>query len=440
MEQQMIEIDPTHILADDNSRFNLKPGRVESLAQSILEAGRVRVPVEVEPLATKQGKFTHRLTAGFYRHAAALKLNDEQKAGIKLPAVVITTADPLARLKTQLSENMDRENQSPMDQATAIQKLLDAGVSRIEVRRIFSRPGGKKGALQPASNAWLNIVKSFLDLPKGVQAKIHEGSIGVKAAYQLTKVSPEKRQAILDSAEADRQRELEAEAKDEEKYLQAQKKADEAKSKVEESAGKIAAAVAEVDKLSGILETKRAELAEIKKVPYLDLDEKGKSEAKEKMGAAANDVKSAEKFLKDAKNAVAKLHEEKDKAIMAADEQAQKLDGVKRPASKKDKGKGKSSGVSDADIKKAAVNAGEQKGAGYVPLSLSEIRQLLKDVCASKLPQVALAGKLFRQACDGVTTPKELLHDLGVFTGEEQGDYTSRPEPTPIKKAAPAKK
>src|SRR5207249_5746573 len=52
------------------------------------------------------------------------KLNKEQGAGLTVPAIVRPLADDTLRLKHQLTENMDRENQSPMDQAVAIDKLL----------------------------------------------------------------------------------------------------------------------------------------------------------------------------------------------------------------------------------------------------------------------------------------------------------------------------
>lgn len=432
---QLVELDPAHILANDNSRFGLKPSRVESMAQSIMDLGGIRVPVEVEALDPKVGKFTHKLKTGFYRHAAATMLNDTQKAGILVPALVRQSPDELTRLREQLAENMDRENQSPMDQAVAVKKLMDAGVSRLEIRTMFSRPNGKKGASQPASNSWLNIVLGFLDLPKAIQGKIHDGVIGVKAAYQLSKVPADKRAAIIEAAEAENAREREADEKEEKKFLEAQRKVEEAKAKVTDADSKIKDAQAEVEKTTAAVAAKQKELAEVKKLPYLEADDKGKADIKEKLGAATNDVKSAEKLNKDAKNALAKLHEDKTKAEAVAQEQAQKLEGVKP---KPKQGRGKSTGVSDTDIKKAATKA-EVPGAGNVPLGLAEIRIYLKSICADTAhPIVASIGKVLRQAYDGITTEKEMMHDLAIITGEETGELTVRPEP--VAKVKPAKK
>lgn len=431
---QLIELDPSHILANDNSRFGLKPSRVESMAQSIMDLGGIRVPVEVESLDPKVGKFTHKLKSGFYRVAAATMLNDTQKAGILVPAIVRQSPDELTRLREQLSENMDRENQSPMDQAVAVKKLMDAGVSRLEIRTMFSRPNGKKGAAVPASNSWLNIVLGFLDLPKTVQAKIHDGVIGVKAAYQLSKVPADKRAAIIEAAEAENAREREAEEKEEKKFLEAQRKVEEAKAKVTGADAKIKEAQAEVEKASAAVETKMAELAAAKKLPYLEAEGEEKKAIMEKVNAASNDVKSAQKFAKDAKNALAKLHEDKTKAEEVATEQVKKLEGVKPKAKE---GRGKSTGVSDTDIKKAAKATGVMSDAGNVPLGLAEIRIYLKSICADTAhPIVASIGKVLRQAYDGVTTEKEMMHDLAVITGEEAGELTVRPEPVAKVKSA----
>jgi len=171
-----VYLDPAKVLADDNTRFTLKPSRVQSLKDSILSQGLILEPVEVEEL-TGDKAHTHRLTSGFYRHAAALSLNAEEKMGIELPCIVRDHLEGAARTTRQLAENMERENQSPMDRAVAIKKLLDQEVPRVEIRKIFSVTGGRKGnQTSPMSNAMLNIYLNMLELPKTIQGKIHGGS------------------------------------------------------------------------------------------------------------------------------------------------------------------------------------------------------------------------------------------------------------------------
>jgi hypothetical protein len=49
-----VQLDPSKVLADDNTRFNLKATRIASLAENIIEQGGVIEPVEVEPLNPRQ--------------------------------------------------------------------------------------------------------------------------------------------------------------------------------------------------------------------------------------------------------------------------------------------------------------------------------------------------------------------------------------------------
>src|SRR6266852_77829 len=146
----LLHLDPAVILADENTRFNLKESRIQSLAESILTQGGVMEPVEVEKItpdmevAVPNGQ-KYRLTVGAYRHAAVTLLNKTQAAGLLLPAIIRPAGTPAERLRRQLAENMERENQSPMDQAIAIRKLLQVGLDKMAVRTIFAVPGGRKG-------------------------------------------------------------------------------------------------------------------------------------------------------------------------------------------------------------------------------------------------------------------------------------------------------
>src|SRR5438132_13277129 len=125
-EQTVQYYDPKDVVADDNIRFNLKSLRTEELAQSILEQGQVLQPVGVH---FPNGEKKPHLIFGFYRHAAVLALNKEG-AGLKLPAIVLSPEDVVARMKTQIAENAQREDMSPMDRAVAMKRLLDASVDR----------------------------------------------------------------------------------------------------------------------------------------------------------------------------------------------------------------------------------------------------------------------------------------------------------------------
>lgn len=420
--ETLVQLDPAVVLADDNSRFNLKKLRVDSLASNILETNGVLQPVVVEKLAKAENGHTYRLVAGFYRHAAVTKLNAEQGAGLKLPAIVREGVDDLTRLRQQVSENLERENMSPMDQAIAADRLLKAGVSRVEVRRILSRPTGKKGlAMQPISNAMLNIQLRFLELPKAIQERIHDGRVGVAAAYELGKVPPDKRQAVLDRAESDRIGQIEREEKDEERYLLAEKKLTEAQAKEKEALAKVDTAKDEIVKAGKLVAERKTALKEIQKAPgFLEMTDEEKKAVTEKMKAATADVKASEKLEKDAKNALAKLLGQASSAAEVAEEQKAKLEAARKAVkpTKATKGKGKGDAVGPDEVKRAAKAEGVEN-TGHIRLSLAEIRQCIQEVRSAKaFPKVAAIGQLFNEAIDGARWPKDLIEQLAVLTGE----------------------
>lgn len=425
MAKQVVEgltqLDPSVILADENSRFGLKRLRIESLMQSILEQGGVMQPVEVEPIeGAGKGEPQYRLTAGFYRHAAVSELNEKQNAGLTLPAIVKPLGDPTMRLKRQLAENMERENQSPMDKAIAIKKLEDAGVPRLEIRKIFSTPGGRKGlSLQPASNAFINMTLSFLDLPKAIQEKIHDGRVGVAAAYELTKVSPDKRADVLERAEADRIKAIEVEEKDEEKYLNSIKKAEEAKAKEAAAAEALKKAEADIEAAKKDAEELLKVAAEKYQAAKVAKGEE-KAKAEEAFKAAESFAKAADKKVETLTGTISKLSAQSEKAAKLAAEKLAQLANARKTAKADAANKGKQA-VGSKDVKKAA--AAEGASTQYVKLNATEMRRIIDDLALApgSFPKVREIMKAIKSCFDGVTTDRQLYSQLATLTGEKKG-------------------
>jgi ParB family chromosome partitioning protein len=409
-------LDPGVILADDNTRYGLKQSRIESLAKSIVERGGVLEPVEVELLQPASNGHQYRLTTGFYRHAAVTNLNTTQAAGLTIPAIVRPMPTAQERLRRQLAENMERENQSPMDTAVAIRRLMDSGLSRMEIREIFSRPGGRKGnKLQPASNSFLNIHLNMLDLPKGIQTKIHEGLVGTAAAIELTKVPAEKRSAVLEAAENARQRDLEREERDEEKLLAQEKKVTEERKKRDELATEAQkatelaattlatfnAAVATTSQLHTASIGKHPDAASKKAARKAFVDSE-----KQRLVAEADNVAAQEK----AEAAQKKLTEYDTRVATKA--AALKAAKATAPTGATKKG----DAVGPQDVKKAAKEAGATTTA--VPLNKAEI---IKLVTALALPGgsanvISIAKVLIRAFAGELTedqTNKELIRIVG---------------------------
>lgn len=412
--EQVLQLDPAKVLADDNSRWGDRPKQttVDGLMESILEQGGVLQNVEVSELPKghpgRKDGYTHRLNFGFNRHEAVSRLNKEQNAGLSLPAVVRELADGADRVRRQITENHERETMSPMDKAVAIKRLLDASVPKPEIRRIFRASGGRKGTtVQPMSNAMLNILLNLLDLPKTIQEKIHTGLVGVEGAYMLGKVSPDKRAAVLERAEADRLKQIDAEEKDEDRFLAAETRVSDAEAKVEAVAQTEAKAREDVTEAEAIVKARTVALKDIKN-GILAMEEPAGPAEVEKVKAAEADLKAAKKIEKDAKNALAKVLGDKTKASEAVETVKAKLEASRKAAKKPKKPIGKTA------VKVAAKALGV-KATGNVPLGIADIRQTVKDLSAGKYgadDRTAAVALAFKDCFDGRDTDKQTAERL----------------------------
>lgn len=409
--ETIVYVNPNDIVADTNIRHSINKGPLEILMRDITAQGGVQEPVTVE---NRDG--VYHLIKGFRRHAAVTALN-EQGAGLTLPAIVRAYPSDVDRLKAQIAENVVRESLSPIDTAIAMQSLLEAGLSKVEVRETFAK-ATPKGS-QPMSNALVNIYLNMLNLPKGIQNKIHDGRVGVKAAYELSKVPAERQFEVLAKAEAEAEKQAAQEEKDEARYLKAVQKEAKREAKMKEEADKakaLDAAIADTRK-----EVKEAEALHKAKMKALDTIEKSKGKAtefrklptekqkeiNEGIKAAVKDVDAASKQHKDSSNKLAKLLEQKNKLV-------EKTEEADEPEPE-GKAKGKAAKVKDSDIKAAAAAV---TGEGAVPLNLSELRVAIKDISKASTPRVAKLGAILLSMLQGGLTTKEAIHDMGVVTGE----------------------
>ncbi len=417
-EPQVVRLKPEQIKVLSNVRFNLKAARIARLSEDILEAGGVEVPITVFELETPENGYTHGLITGGYRTASVTKLNKEKGAGLTLPAIVRAAPDTASLVRQQIRENMERENMSTMDEALAIKQALEAGIPKPEVRKMFARPNAK-GKLEAASNAFVNMLVSFLDFPKAIQARIHNNEIGVKAAYELRKAPSDKWEAILSRLEQDRQDEIELESKLEEKYL-ADIAKDEKKNKRQ-------------IELKAELETAEKELAEAteKKVAASkaatekyqltkeDLPEEiktaaaaatAKAKRHEAWKAAEKDAAETKKVAEKAKLALDKLQEKSERVAENARQQAKKLEEKRKLAAA-------NKPVSQEQVKKATA---KETGDGHVPLSKSDIMDAVNTLALpGNPPKVKAIGEVIKQHFQGITTPKELMEGLCKVTGEK---------------------
>ena len=424
-----MNVDPGILLADDNSRFNLKKDRIESLLEDIKVHGMIQ-PIEVMELESPVNGCLYRVTSGHYRTEVGLKLKEENPS-YTVPVVVRPAADGADRLKRQLAENVERENLSPMDMAVAAQRLLDAGVPKLDIRAIFKRPGGKKGnKVQPCSNAYLNILLSFLEFPKGIQNKIHSGELPFSSAYKLSRYPKEKWDAIVADAEAAREKELEQEAKEEEKFLKSEQKAAEADTKLKAVTTELEAAQA---KAAGLTEAAKASAAKakeaydsLKAVPAKDKEKK--TEAEKAFKEAEEKNKEADKAAVEAQAALEKLQGKAKTAAEHAEERRKKLEAARQLQAKK--------GPSPAQIDKAAAGQGAtpreskegtagHKGVkptpGVVPLNATQMREMVHNLgLPGSYPKVSVIGQILERCFGSLITPGQAYEELAYSVTKEK--------------------
>lgn len=411
----LVQLEPEDIITDENSRYSLKKYRIERLAAEILQSGGVNTPIEVEPIEADSNAdgLVYRLTAGFYRHAAVVLLNSNG-ANLTLPAMVVKPENEVVRLRRQLSENMERENQSPMDKAIAIRKLQDMKCPPAEIRKIFAMPGGRKGlSLQPASNSHINMMLSFLEFPKAIQNKIHEGTITVGAAYKLTQHPKEDWDKILEAVEADRQKDIDKSEKEEEKFLNSQKKLTAA----EEASTTVETELKTVKETAVAAGTVASEKMKVAADAYLaskkaGLSKEDKDKATKAFKAAEAEAQQADKAAETAKKELVKIEEKAKKVADTVASQKAKLEEARSKA------------IGARDIDKGAAQVGSEKtkgdkGDGLVWLNATEMRKVIQDLALpGGYEKVQAIGVELVKCISSKSTPKQLFTALAKITGE----------------------
>lgn len=427
-----LELDQIDASAEANHvRFGRQKAKQEQLKEDIRAAEEVQVPVEV----VHNGDDTYTLVTGFGRYQAVKELN-EDGAGLKLPAIVLTGEQAAHALDRQISENYTRADMSPMDLAVTFQRLLDAGKSMTDIQSRFPRSGGTKGqTLEPASPAFVKMHLSFNDLPKAIQEDIHNGVIGVKAAYQITRVDPVKRQSVVAVAKAAREKELKAEETESLKVLKAEKKEINAEQAKKAAADKELALRQAVADTKVAVETATKANAQAQAALAKQLKSSAPTDPKEK-----EDYRKQERDLQAAAAASVKaVSAAKDAHVKAQDALKAFTDKKKTAAEKAATNKASEKPIGAADIQKAAKAVGA--GTGIVPLNLNELRSMIHDLSLHKAdPNVQTIGKLLKDCADSQITTKELISALTVAlkgmnkpVGKLPASKTSAEAPTPEK-------
>ncbi|HEV2317977.1 MAG TPA: ParB/RepB/Spo0J family partition protein [Thermoplasmata archaeon] len=182
---ELRELELDDILAEGNIRsFNTDDERWKGLRDSVRSMG-VLQPVLVTPIAKpKLNGERFRLVAGFRRYAAACE------SGVsKIPARVLRLTGPQLIL-AQLTENVQRLDASPIEEAKAIASYLELSNSSQDALALSL---GKSGA-------WVSNRLRLLRFPDQVQTWIHEGKISGSDALVLLRLPESDAAFVLDLA------------------------------------------------------------------------------------------------------------------------------------------------------------------------------------------------------------------------------------------------
>jgi ParB/RepB/Spo0J family partition protein len=164
----------------ENPRLLFEESALEELAASIREHG-VLQPVLVRPMDRDGGHDQYQLVAGERRWRAAIL------AGLPTIPALVEELDDDAALEIAVIENLQREDLSPLEEATMYEKMVrDHGYS---IRKLAQKLGKDKGYLE-------NRLR-LADAPEEIRALVSVRKDTLSHAYELMKVQdPKKRKRL----------------------------------------------------------------------------------------------------------------------------------------------------------------------------------------------------------------------------------------------------
>lgn len=156
-------------------RQNFDDGALEELAQSIREHGLIQ-PIVVRPIPGRPDDYE--IVAGERRWRAA------QRALLHEVPVIIRDLDDRATMELALIENLQRQDLSPLEEAQALQRLIDD----------YEYTQEKAGLRVGKSRSYVANILRLLDLDIKVRNLLMDGKITAGHARAMLPLSPELQQ------------------------------------------------------------------------------------------------------------------------------------------------------------------------------------------------------------------------------------------------------
>ena len=181
--QGYAELELKHIVHSEmNYRKKMDKTGLDELTESIRQKG-VLQPIIVRPL---KGNGSYEIVAGYRRYQAATA------AGLETIPAIIEEFDDEAALEVAMTENSQREDVNPIDEAIGFKRMLDTGTETETVAAKIGRP-----------IAYVLGRVKLLDLCKEAQQAILKGKISLGHAQVLLRLRSKNDQKQLLAAMLD---------------------------------------------------------------------------------------------------------------------------------------------------------------------------------------------------------------------------------------------
>lgn len=177
---KVVEVRLDELFHDEafNCRGFIPPSDVIPLADEIRELGLLQ-PITIQPWTGVKGK-KYRIVCG-HRREAAFRYNRERHDGPDtIPAIVRENLTEKAALILNLGENLNRKQLNFMQEARALQRLKDAGLSQTDTAVALKQP-----------RPWVQVRFYALDLPADIQDEIVAGYVSQAQIHQLNSMTRE---------------------------------------------------------------------------------------------------------------------------------------------------------------------------------------------------------------------------------------------------------
>ncbi len=175
-ENSVVFIDIHEIKPNENQpRKNFDEDKIAELANSILEHGII------QPIVVRKKAKGYEIVAGERRYRAA------RKAELKTVPCLVRELTDEQNMLLAIIENMQREDLNPIEEAQAIEKMIDTyGLTQEQVSKSLSK-----------SRPYIANALRLLKLPEKIQDMITEGMLSPGHARALVAVKDEKKQLAL---------------------------------------------------------------------------------------------------------------------------------------------------------------------------------------------------------------------------------------------------